>query len=205
MTIETEVKLLINENDAQRAADAIHKKLNSKYVGAKQLVNQYFDTRSLTLRTWDMGLRIRQVDTHKEQTLKTAGKVVGGLHKRPEFNVDIPFSFIQPQLSLFPSEIWPSDANIQTTQAELLMLFETNFLRKKWYVEFERSEIEVVLDIGKIIANDKESPISEVELELIRGSEEDLLSLSEALSSWLEVKAGSESKAKRGYALLKAS
>ena len=37
-----------------------------------------------------MGLRIRQENNDFTLTLKTDGKVVGGLHSRPEYNLSIP-------------------------------------------------------------------------------------------------------------------
>ena len=37
-----------------------------------------------------MGLRVRQENSDFTLTLKTDGKVVGGLHSRPEYNLSIP-------------------------------------------------------------------------------------------------------------------
>ncbi|HBF47976.1 MAG TPA: adenylate cyclase, partial [Shewanella frigidimarina] len=71
----------------------------------KKLTNGYFDTDDLQLRRWDMGLRVRGFDNQLEQTIKTAGRVVGGIHSRPEYNVNIDQK--TPILSRFPKEIWP--------------------------------------------------------------------------------------------------
>ena len=51
----------------------------------------------------DMGLRIRSHNGHIEQTIKTAGVPIGGLHPRPEYNVDIHSAV--PNLALFQQEI----------------------------------------------------------------------------------------------------
>ena len=43
-----------------------------------------------------MGLRIRQEDQELTLTLKTNGKVVGGLHSRPEYNLPLTEKKRQP-------------------------------------------------------------------------------------------------------------
>lgn len=202
MTLEIEVKLLIDENDTLNAEKVITNLEGAQFVDQQQLINQYFDTQDLQLRQWDMGLRIRQAGINKEQTIKTAGKVVGSLHQRPEYNVDIPINTAKPNLSLFPESIWPEKSSVSKTQSELVVLFETNFLRKKWYVQIQQTKIEAVLDIGEIIANSKRINISEIELELVEGDEALLLQLAEVIGKQVSVKPGSDSKAKRGYSLL---
>ncbi|WP_274873785.1 inorganic triphosphatase, partial [Serratia marcescens] len=83
----------------------------------QKLTNIYFETADNFLRSHDMGLRIRGFDDRYEMTIKTAGKVVGGLHQRPEYNVAI----AEPQLALaqFPADIWPQDCDIAALQQAL--------------------------------------------------------------------------------------
>ncbi|MGL6027920.1 MAG: inorganic triphosphatase, partial [Vibrio sp.] len=54
----------------------------------RELGNTYFDTPDNWLRQHDIGLRIRRFDEVYVQTVKTAGRVVAGLHQRPEFNAE---------------------------------------------------------------------------------------------------------------------
>ncbi|MFT6898137.1 MAG: triphosphatase, partial [Paraglaciecola sp.] len=97
MDIEIELKLLASET----AGQDIKNWLGGEYVNAEimtplELVNFYYDTPDRQLRRADMGLRIRGCNQVFEQTIKTRGSSVGGLHQRPEYNV--PLS--QPVLDL---------------------------------------------------------------------------------------------------------
>nr|WP_274921704.1 CYTH domain-containing protein [Providencia sp. G1(2023)] len=133
-------------------------------------------------------------------TIKTAGQAIGGLHQRPEFNVDID----SPELNLaaFPTEIWPEGTDVAQLQSELSILFSTNFTREKWLVTFEDSEIEVVLDQGEISAGAKDLPIQEFELELKKGFIADVLNLAKKIADIDGLHLSSVSKAARGYSLI---
>ena len=119
-----------------------------------------------------MGLRIRQEDQELTLTLKTNGKVVGGLHSRPEYNLPLieKETPTNAQLrGLYPFEQLPSST--------LQPIFSTDFNRTFWLVEFQQSKIEVAFDQGKIIAGESEQPICEIEFELKSGNVQDLLIL----------------------------
>ena len=201
MNIETEVKLIIENQDVIKAKSVLNHFVGARFINEQLLINQYFDTKALQLLNWNMGLRIRQIAQQKEQTIKTAGKVVNGLHQRPEYNIDIPFEYTVPDLALFPKEIWPDDTPLSDIQAQLTVLFETNFNRSKWHYACGASTIEVALDVGKILANGKQSQICEIELELIEGNETDLLQLAAEFTNQISARTGNDSKAKRGYEL----
>ncbi|MFQ6370714.1 inorganic triphosphatase [Shewanella sp. YIC-542] len=171
----------------------------SEYQGSHQLSNRYFDTPALTLRQWDMGLRVRGCNAQYEQTIKTAGRVVGGLHSRPEYNVAIEAT--SPELSLFPAEIWPDDTRLSDVQAQLKCFFHTDFQRQRWWVHQGQSLIEVALDQGTIIAGDCSEPLCELEFELLSGVAGDLLPLAQQLAKQIPVRLGKASKAQRGYRL----
>ena len=102
MTIEIEVKFIATpeaaENLPARLASWPH-----QHTAPLKLTNIYFETADNQLRRWDMGLRIRGFDDRYEMTLKAAGQTVGGLHQRPEYNVDIE----KPELAIerLPAEI----------------------------------------------------------------------------------------------------
>ncbi|EPU4442957.1 inorganic triphosphatase, partial [Serratia marcescens] len=106
MTVEIELKFIA----APQAVAALPHWLAAwphQHSAPQKLTNIYFETADNFLRRHDMGLRIRGFDDRYEMTIKTAGKVVGGLHQRPEYNVAI----AEPQLALaqFPADIWPQD------------------------------------------------------------------------------------------------
>ncbi len=214
MTTEIELKYLVmDDNLAEVTAGKITELLIDKdftfVPDSTQLTNHYFDTPSLDLRLHDMGLRVRRsVSENKplsiEQTIKTAGKVVGGLHQRPEYNVAIEHNF--PALPLFPNHIWHDEQNISAIQSQLQTIFTTDFTRMIWTVtvideQGQNNIVELVLDQGLIQANDRAEKIYEIELELVTGQVEAVLILAEALSECLFLRAGQKSKAARGYHL----
>ena len=168
------------------------------------LANTYFDTATLSLSKLKAGLRIRRQNDHLEQTLKLAGSQVGGLHQRPEYNVNITES--PPDLSLFPAHIWPSDFPLAQVQADLQPLFSTDFVRQRWIIQLDHTELELALDVGEVRAGEASSaplsePIQELELELSSGEVGGLFSLAEQLLKYGGMRLSAVSKAQRGYRL----
>ncbi|OYD25542.1 CYTH domain-containing protein [Oceanimonas baumannii] len=165
----------------------------------RHLANTYYDTASLDLRRAGAGLRIRSQNGDMEQTVKLAGSQVGGLHQRPEYNVAL--SAHSPDLSLFPASIWPEDIDIYALQQELQPLFCTDFVRQRWLIALNGSEIELALDEGEVQAGERREPILELELELVRGDASVLFELAEQLVQGGGLRLGAVSKAQRGYRL----
>ena len=199
MEAEIELKLFFPEKAREALVSLLDSLPHSEPKGSKHLSNSYFDTSDLQLRQWDMGLRIRGCDGRFEQTIKTAGTVVGGVHSRPEYNIDIDQAKVN--LSLFPEKIWPSGANIEQVEQQLQSLFDTDFTRMKWHVYLQDSLVEVALDIGTINANGMSEPICELEFELLAGDTQALLILGEAVARQIPARLGRASKAQRGYRL----
>jgi triphosphatase len=207
MTTEIELKYLIpaNHNDNDLVVDKITALLNAQNItftlDKKQLSNSYFDNNDLALRKMDIGLRIRGVDQAYEQTVKTAGKVVGCLHQRPEYNVALEGNHLD--LSLFPEHIWPEHVDVLILQKSMQVIFNTNFFRQTWLITQESSVIELALDRGEISidSNVDTLAINELEIELVSGDEQALFALAEQLMTVVQMKPGKLSKAARGYAL----
>lgn len=166
----------------------------------RHLRSVYFDTKQRQLRRWRMGLRIRSGDEQNVQTVKTAGRVVGGLHDRPEYNQVVEGS--RPQLSRFENLPWPEEVDLSELENALLPIFVTDFKRTTWLVDLQNETlVEVALDSGKLEVDGREEPICELELELVKGDVGQLFFLGEKLSSLGALILGSTSKAKRGYTL----
>ncbi|QYJ86800.1 CYTH domain-containing protein [Shewanella mesophila] len=199
MEAEIELKLFFPEKAREALVSLLDSLPHSEPKGSKHLSNSYFDTPDLQLRHWDMGLRIRGCDACFEQTIKTAGTVVGGVHSRPEYNIDIDQAKVN--LSLFPEQIWPSGANIEQVEQQLQSLFETDFTRMKWHIYLQDSLVEVALDIGTVSANGMIEPICELEFELLAGDTQALLTLAEGVAKQIPTRLGRASKAERGYRL----
>ena len=199
MNAEIELKLFFLPIYQESLINKLDSLDNAVPQGQRRLANGYFDTPDLQLRQWDMGLRVRGYDAHREQTIKTAGQVVGGIHSRPEYNVTIQSD--SPDLSLFPTSIWPVDADLAATQAQLTCIFHTDFYRRAWHVQIDNSVVEVALDIGEITANGQQEALCELEFELLSGDTEALLKLAMQVASVVPVRLGKASKAQRGYRL----
>ena len=172
----------------------------------KQLRNNYFDTAELSLRKSKIALRTRSTKTTDktecfEQTIKTSGTVIAGLHQRPEYNVDIASD--KPILSLFPQSIWREGTDLNKLQQETIELFSTNFTRASWLVTLNNSKIEVAFDSGAIACNGHQDKprIFEIELELVSGDTQALFVLTKMLFARLSLRPGQLTKAARGYAL----
>lgn len=201
MATEIELKYLVfSKNTAETISSLLSKQKIEFIESTTQLSNCYFDTPDLNLRQHDIGLRIREKDGMLEQTIKTSGKMVGGLHQRPEFN--IPITTKQPELDLFPNEIWSETLQPNIVQEQLVSLFTTNFNRQIWLINTAKGGVvEVVFDQGEVLSKGVADPICEIELELVRGNVSELFDLAELLLTELDLRPGLKSKAARGYML----
>ncbi|ANW23929.1 adenylate cyclase [Vibrio coralliilyticus] len=199
METEIELKFFVSPDFSNTLRDKISQTKVLQH-SCRELGNTYFDTPDNWLRQHDIGLRIRRFDDVYVQTVKTSGRVVAGLHQRPEFNAEHDSN--DPLLSLHPSDIWPTGKDTETLQSELIPLFSTNFTREQWLIAMpDGSQIEVAFDQGKVEAGDKEDPICEVELELKSGQTDALFTLARSFSEEGGMRLGNLSKAAKGYRL----
>jgi triphosphatase len=172
----------------------------------KQLSNHYFDTPDLYLRKNKIALRTRGTRCLSEaeefeQTIKTSGTIIAGLHQRPEYNVDIDDA--KPILVLFPHTIWQKNTNINQLQQQVIELFSTNFTRHTWLVSLADAQVEIAFDCGEVACQgySNKPRIYEIELELVSGNTQALFVLTKLLFSQLALRPGQLTKAARGYAL----
>ncbi|WP_368751143.1 inorganic triphosphatase, partial [Klebsiella oxytoca] len=198
MAQEIELKFIVDQN----GVDALRQHLNTleaKHTPAGQLLNIYYETADNWLRRHDMGLRVRGDQGRYEMTLKIAGRVVGGLHQRPEYNIPLE----SPELALekLPAEVWPQGELPAELAENVQPLFSTDFERERWVVKEGDSEIEIALDRGEVKAGEHQEPICELELELLSGNTQDILTLARGLLDTGVLRQGSLSKAARGYHL----
>jgi len=176
----------------------------------KQLSNHYFDTKSLSLRKQKIALRTRGTVSDGgvecfEQTIKTSGTIIAGLHQRPEYNIDIKDD--KPILTLFPSSLWQAGVDVNQLQQNIIELFSTNFSRHTWLVTLADAQVEIAFDSGEVACQgyDNKPSIYEIELELVTGDAKALFFLTKILFSQLAVRPGQLTKAARGYALYRQS
>lgn len=200
MEIEIEIKFLFNSKFESELIKTIE---NQHCISTKKqlLHNVYFDTARRLLRKMEIGLRVRSCNNRSVQTIKTAGRVIGGLHQRPEYND--PIDGLRPELARFQDKIWPDGCDIKQLEEDLNPIFSTDFERYTWLIEMaDDTLIEVAYDRGFIETNQGNMELCEVELELIKGDEAQLFLLAEEITLLPEVRLGNVSKAQRGYMLI---
>lgn len=202
MALEIELKLLLADGpQAQNIAalEAFVAQYGSELGEPIALLNAYFETADQWFRRHDAGLRTRLKQGRFEQTIKLSGQQQGAMHVRPEYNV--PCAGVVPQLASFPADIWPTDCDVTELQTQLQEVFRTDFTRRKALLCAGDSQIELVLDVGAVIANGQTEAIAEIELELVDGDPAQLFAVAEQLVTALPLLAGFQSKAERGYRL----
>ncbi len=197
MSTEIEIKFVVKPEAKEKLA-LLLQGYTIVSQSVKPLSNTYFDTTTYQFRQLDFGLRTRKSIDFAEQTIKTAGTVIGGLHQRPEYNV--PLCGETPSLADFPAEIWPQGTDVAQLQRDLMVLFTTDFERYAWHIRMpDGAEIEVVFDQGRVTGGEQDYPICEIELELLSGSVASLFVLARQITQFDNVRLGNVSKAQRGY------
>ncbi|WOH39378.1 CYTH domain-containing protein [Thalassotalea fonticola] len=203
MDTEIELKYLVLGDDIPAVITNLLNQLKYPFsCKTKTLANCYYDTPDLALRKADIGLRIRQNNKGEiEQTIKTSGITVGGLHQRPEYNISLGSANVN--LALFPNDIWPPTLDVESVQEQITALFDTNFKRMTWLVTMpDNSQIELAFDQGEICSSQSRELINEIELELISGDASSIFILAHSLTSVIAMRPGTLSKAARGYGLV---
>ncbi|AMG93120.1 inorganic triphosphatase [Citrobacter amalonaticus] len=198
MAQEIELKFIVNHDAVNALRDHLNT-LGGEHHAPSPLLNIYYETEDKWLRGHDMGLRIRGEKGRYEMTMKIAGRVTGGLHQRPEYNV--PLNEPTLDLTQFPPEVWPNGELPADLISRVQPLFSTDFEREKWLLTVDGSQIEIALDLGEVKAGELAEPICELELELLSGDTRAVLKLANQLVNQAGLRQGSLSKAARGYHL----
>jgi triphosphatase len=202
MTAEIELKLSASTSGIERLKQ--HRRLQNVRCKTKQLFNQYFDTPEQSLSIAQAALRVRNVAQQNEsgqfiQTLKTRGQSLAGLSQRQEWEWPVESALLDVSIL---SDHLPDNINASQLQS----LFKTDFQRLEYLIEYNNSQIELVIDQGEVSAVSNGQAvvdvISEVELELKSGNADDLFALSIELNADVSLMINDVSKAERGYRLL---
>lgn len=196
MQNEIEIKIMLNVENVPFVQQWLETQ-QVKEQGKDTLGNTYFDTPELFFAKEQMGLRVRSKNNQHEITLKMKGEIVGGLHIRPEYNLDLPDN--RPDFKRLVSTYNLQIENSDFIAENLQPAFSTDFVRQKWLIQFENSEIEVALDQGLIKNPYGEDPICEVEFELKQGDLSTLLKFIDTMPKKDGMWLSSLSKAQRGY------
>ena len=206
MSEEIELKFYIDSTeDADLISSTIESALKDyqlECLGTKKLENAYYDTKDLILRNLNMGVRVRSIDdNYHEQTAKCSGVVIGGLHKRIEYNV--PIGSKEPELKKFPTVMW-KDQDVEFLQQNIEKKFETNFKRKLWLVKQNDMVVaEICYDHGSVESKEHKELINEIEIEVKKGNVDNIIDIAKSIiaADRIKMHLDSRSKAYRGYEL----
>jgi triphosphatase len=197
---EIELKLELDPGGVE------HLKASPALAGPGKLIRHrlrsvYFDTPKHLLAKAGLTLRVRTQGGRHVQTIKSANGAAAGLSKRHEWEGEI----AGPQPDLTAAEGTPLAALVhrRAVRKNLKPVFETSVARAVRRVVRDGAEIEVAIDEGEVRAGTRRAPVLELELELKRGAPQALFALAAECNRSVSIRLGVESKAERGFALLR--
>lgn len=195
MAEELEIKLSLTPGALSQARQWLLAQAGVRAGSEKTLVNCYYDTPNGELNRQKVALRVRKAGDRYIQTLKTQGEFVDGAHKRQEW--EWPLTGTDLNIGLLADTPVGEGVNL----AELVPVFETNFLRRVVMLEGASAIIECALDQGTIEAGGNTRDLCELELELKEGKADSLQAWARELAAQIPVFLNLISKAEQGYAL----
>lgn len=169
-----------------------------------QMNATYFDTDDMALCKNKLALRVRFENGNPIATLKWGGSSEKGLHVRGELNVHVEEDFIkEPSFDIFKgSEIY-GELVAAAGGEKLKPIMKVDCLRRQMLVDTGKSISVVALDIGEVITEKGSCGISELEIELYSGDQEDMIEMGRKLAAKYNLTESDVSKFERGLALLK--
>jgi triphosphatase len=198
--IETEIKLrvpaaslaLLERHPALRQA-------RDSSAEQRDEATTYFDTPSLALGSQGISLRVRRSRHRYVQTVKI-GDLNGAVARRRE---EWEWPIGTASLDLERAAQTPVGATLSAAElAALQPVFATEIHRTARLLRlYDGSAAELVLDQGRIVADRKTEPVSELELELKAGDIAPLYQLALDLARVVPLALEPASKAERGYRL----
>lgn len=197
MAQEIELKFIVNHSAVEALRDHLNT-LGGEHHDPVQLLNIYYETPDNWLRGHDMGLRIRGENGRYEMTMKVAGRVTGGLHQRPEYNV----ALSEPTLDLaqLPTEVWPNGELPADLASRVQPLFSTDFYRENGWWRSMTAELKS-LSIREVKAGNLLNLSVSWNWNCLAATRALVLKLANQLVSQTGLRQGSLSKAARGYHL----
>lgn len=204
--MEIELKFLVEDEIArERILQDYHlqKLADENTLETIPMKAVYYDTEQKDLLKMQFAFRVRYEDGRPVATMKWGGGVEDGLHRRGELNVTVNEEFVKnPDMNIFRgSEIYEKLVEA-VGEKPLMPVMEMEFVRRQLHVDTGKSISVVSLDEGEIRTTGGNAVISELEVELYSGDQEDMISLGRELASKYNLQNGEKSKYQRGLELL---
>jgi inorganic triphosphatase YgiF len=158
----------------------------------------YYDTDRWALREAGYVLRVRREGKRFEQTIK--GVNAASVATRLEVNVPVPAQ--APDIQAIPDAALKRRLSRLIGGDELKPVFSIEMQRTKLLLVSRRETmLEAAFDTGVIRSGKARAPISEFELELVKGEPDALIASARELTGGLPLTISLQSKSERGYAL----
>ena len=163
----------------------------------------YFDTEDKALLHKKFAFRVRYEGELPVATLKWGGGAENGLHCRGELNVTVNEEFAaNPSVDIFKGSDIYEEISETAGGRPLTAVMEMEFIRRQIHVDTGKSITVVSCDEGEIRTTGGNALISELEVELYSGDQEDMIALGNELAVKYNLKPGDKSKYQRGLELL---
>ena len=204
--MEIELKFLVEEELTRERIlqdDHLRKLAGEEALEVIPMKAVYYDTEEKDLLKKMYAFRVRYEDVRPVATMTWGGGVEEGLHQRGELNVTVNEVFAEcPNVDIFKgSEIYEEIAEA-VGEKPLIPVMEMEFVRKQMHVDTGKSISVVSFDEGEIRTAGGTAPISEVEVELYSGDQDDMIALGKELAAKYNLTPGNKSKYQRGLELL---
>ncbi len=203
--MEIELKYQVNEEFTRdRLLEDSY--ITEKASGEEEVLDMraaYFDTEDKALKAAKITFRVRKENEKTIATIKWDGNSKNGLHIRNELNLNVPEEFYEkPDPTVFTgSEIMPKLEKAWAGK-ELLPVMHMEYVRHQILVDTGKCICEVSVDNGLIRTAKGDAEISEMEIELYSGDQEDMLTFGERLKNKYNLEPSDVSKYKRGLKIL---
>ena len=204
--MEIELKFLVEEELTRERIlqdDHLRKLAGEEALEVIPMKAVYYDTEEKDLLKKMYAFRVRYEDVRAVATMKWGGGAEEGLHQRGELNVTVNEVFSEcPNVDNFKgSENYEENAGA-VGEKPLIPVMEMEFVRKQMHVDTGKSISVVSFDEGEIRTAGGTAPISEVEVELYSGDQDDMIALGKELAAKYNLTPGNKSKYQRGLELL---
>lgn len=198
MGIETEIKLEISPGDLRKLeASRSLRRRDGRLAEHRHIVTTYFDTPDHLLKRKGVSLRVRQVGKRRIQTIKTSPSRFSIERGEWESRIDRD----EPDLRLARGT--PLQRLVtKRLRRDLDAIFSTHVHRTLVPLQVGSSRIELALDEGHIRAGIYSRPLTEVELELKRGTISDLFKTVHMIARLAPARLALRTKSQQGYDLI---
>lgn len=197
--MEIEYKFLMPEDKALFIMNKVQEENRCGDMDLVAMNARYFDTKDFSLQKRGIALRRRKENHDELATVKWGNQLIDGAHKRNEVNV--------PMIDVFPLD---EHCFVNTEAEGLITEEEYSKLEEFLTMKFNRVQFDISCqdfkaifsyDKGEIKGKNGSLPISEIEVELLSGSEKSFAKFCNDFKERYGLKPCEKSKFEQGQSL----